>query len=89
MQVEHGLPTTGADIDDNAVVGQARLARGVGEPGERDFWPVLRLTVHPATEGMWNELRMRLAIDDDDELVKFIVEACDAMKRRRKKAPTS
>lgn len=48
--------------------------RAVGEPGERDFWPVIRLRVSPDTKKRWDsaigELRER---EDDEDLVSAII----------------
>ncbi len=72
IQTEAGLAGTGYDgefLDDLlALVGAPldldSLRHSLGEPGERDFWPVIRLTVSPDLKARYDAATQHL---DDDE----------------------
>lgn len=50
------------------------LTRKVGEPGERDLWPVLRLQVAPSTQRRWDELFAEVSTADDNERVLYVLD---------------
>lgn len=84
---QRGLDGTGfepADLDDMArLAGPApdldELTRDHGTPGERDFWPVVRVQVSPATKAEW-DTRWAQAVartggsDDVDELMRCVLD---------------
>lgn len=55
----------------------ADLATKLGEPSVSDFWPVVRLKVHPDTLALWNEVVARLAGPDagDDDAMRAVLRA--------------
>lgn len=49
------------DLDD--------LAAKVGEPGDRDLWPYIRVQVSPGTKARWDEMVASLPVDDEARVV--------------------
>lgn len=49
-----------------------------GDPGERDFWPFIRVQVSPETFRTWREMMDRLPGADEAEKMAAILEAVDA-----------
>lgn len=67
-----GLGFTQANLDDLRTLAAPpldldELARRVGDPGERDFWPVIRVSVSPEVFKRWGELWDTLGGDDDND----------------------
>lgn len=54
------------------------LANQHGDPGERDFWPVVRVTVPPGTYQRFNELMEMAAGEDEAGKFARLLEAVDA-----------
>lgn len=48
-----------------------------GDPGERDFWPFIRVQVSPETFRTWREMMDRLPGADEAEKMAAILEAVD------------
>ena len=74
-----GTGFTQSDLADLAVLAGPppdldALSRSHGDPDERDFWPILRIVVSPATKKAWDSLIGRLDVGDDpDQWVAAIV----------------
>lgn len=53
------------------------LADKYGEPGERDFWPVIRVVVAPETMERWQSLMAQIPTGDEAEKVRVLLAAVD------------
>jgi len=53
------------------------LENEYGEPGERDFWPFIRVQVEPETFNLWRSLMAMLPGEDEAAKVARILEAVD------------
>jgi len=54
------------------------LGEMYGDPGERDFWPFIRVQVSPETFELWQSLMAQVDGDDEAERAARILEAVDA-----------
>ena len=79
--LEAGLPLgfTGDELGDlrNMIGNLADLPserRTQGEPGERDFWPVLRLQVSADTKQRWDQYVRSENTDDTDKLIAQLLD---------------
>lgn len=79
---EHGLDGTGFDaLDLEALRVLADhpddlddLRRAHGDPGDKDFWPIIRLQVSPATKARWDQWQHDDPADNDDDLVTGLLD---------------
>lgn len=67
-----GLGFTPANLDDLRLLAAPpmdldQLSKRVGQPGDRDFWPVIRVTVAPEVHARWEAMFATLDGDDDNE----------------------
>jgi len=49
------------------------------EPGERDFWPVIKIQVSPETNELYNSLMEAIPLDDDAECFEHLISCVDTL----------
>jgi len=64
--------------DDLPLTDLDALESEYGEPGERDFWPFIRVQVSPETMELWESLLVQTGMEDDAGAVALILGAVDA-----------